>query len=312
MEAVMNRIPLIIDTDPGVDDTIALIMSMAWEGFDIRGITAVGGNVDLSYTAQNAKNIVGLCGRSIAVAQGAKGPLYKSLITASHIHGINGMGSLVLPQIDIPYDSALAVDRIYQEAIACGKTLRLLTLGPMTNVAAAILKYPELPKHIHSIVAMGGSMGKGNVTELAEFNIYADPDSAQIVIDSGIEITFVGLDVTVPTVIRAEDNEVIRQVGNKVADVVSSLNDYTIARYHPGESEGAMMHDPLAASVLMNPDVIKTAHRYMSVDCTDGPTRGQTKVDMKCELGKAPNVYIAIEADPDLFMKLLLQLVKRY
>jgi len=180
----MTKIPLIIDTDPGVDDTIALIMSLAYEGFDLIGLTTVGGNVSLEYTSANANNIVALTGRDVPVIKGANKPLKKELVTASHIHGINGMGSIKLEDSSRGFMDVEVEDFIYKEALKHSGEIRILTLGPLTNIAKAMLKYPDLEQHIHSIVSMGGAMGVGNVTPAAEYNIYADPDSAKIVFDS--------------------------------------------------------------------------------------------------------------------------------
>lgn len=308
----MDRLPLIIDTDPGVDDTTALIMSLAWENFDIRAITTVGGNVELKYTSANAMNITELCEREIPVAKGAEGPLYKTLTTASHIHGINGMGSLVLPAAEKAFMVKPALDVIYDEALAAGGALRILTLGPLTNLGAALLKYPDLAGKIHSVVAMGGSMGIGNVTPAAEFNIYADPDAAKIVFDSGICVTMVGLDVTVKTVVTIEDNNKIRAIDNPVAQVVAALNDYALSKESPFNSKGAIMHDPLAAAVFMDPTVIKTEHWPVVVDCREGLTRGATLVDRYGVTDKRPNVHVAVEADNNIFMKLLFKALYKY
>lgn len=308
----MNKNPLIIDTDPGVDDTIALIMSMAWEGFDIKALTTVGGNVELKYTSANARNIAQLCGRDIPVAKGAEGPLYKTLTTASHIHGINGMGTLALKASDKAFMAQSAVEVIYKEAVASEGQLRLLTLGPLTNLAAAMLKYPDLARHLHSVVSMGGSMGVGNVTPAAEFNIYADPDAAKIVFDSGVKVTLVGLDVTIKTVVTVDDNKEIGKLDNEVAQVVAQLNDYALSKESPFNDQGAIMHDPLAGAVLMDPTVVTTAFYPVEVDCREGLTRGATLVDRYGVTNKAPNVHVAIEADNEKFMALLFGCLKKY
>jgi len=307
-----GKIPIVIDTDPGVDDTMALIMAMAWDGFDIRGITAVGGNVELSYTANNARNVVKLCGRHIPVAKGARGPLYKTLTTASHIHGINGMGTIILEASDRPFSDKAASDLIYEEAIACDGQLRVLTLGPLTNLAQALLKYPDLKDKLHSLVFMGGSIGIGNVTPAAEFNLYADPDAAKIVIESGLHATMVGLNVTVETVVTKADNEKIRQLGTKVAQVVAGLNDYALDKESPFNDKGAIMHDPLATAVLMDPTIVKTNFYNVEVDCREGLTRGASLVDCYKVTEKPANVHVAVEADNEKFMNLLFDSLKKY
>lgn len=308
----MEKIPLIIDTDPGVDDTIALIMCMAWEGFDIQGITTVGGNVGLEHTSNNARNIVKLCGKEVKVAKGAEKPLYKTLTTASHIHGAKGMGRLELPASHKEFLEEEAVDVIYQTALAMDGKLRILTLGPLTNLAMAIEKYPELPQLIHSAVVMGGAMGVGNVTPAAEFNIFADPEAAKIVFDSGMDLTMVGLDVTIPTVVTPVDNERIKGLNNPVADVVAELVEYAISKEFPYNDKGAIMHDPLSAAVLMEPTIIETIHCHVDVDCRKGPTSGMTLVDRYGTKGKAPNVHVAVSADNQRFVDVLMQCLEHY
>lgn len=307
-----GKLPILIDTDPGVDDTTALIMAMAWDDFDIRGITAVGGNVELKHTGDNVRNIVKLCGKDIRVAKGAEGPLYKTLTTASHIHGIKGMGTIVLEASETPFIEKTAADLIYEQALACGGELRVLTLGPLTNLAQALLKYPDLGEKLHSVVFMGGAMGVGNVTPAAEFNIYADPDAAKVVMDSGVHLIMVGLNVTIETVVTRIDNEKIRQLGSQVAGVVADLNDYALDKESPYNDKGAIMHDPLAAAVLMDPSVIKTEHYNVEVDCREGLTRGATLVDCYGVTDNPPNVHVAVEADNEKFMSLLFDCLKKY
>jgi len=306
------KIPLIIDTDPGVDDTMALVMSMAWDGFDIRAFTTVGGNVELKYTSANAKNVAMLCGKDIPVAIGAKGPLYKTLTTASHIHGINGMGTIILEASKAPFMKKSAIEVIYEQAELYPGELRVLTLGPMTNLAGALLKYPDLVNKIHSVVSMGGSIGIGNVTPAAEFNIYADPDAAKIVFESGIHVTMVGLNVTVPTVVTVADNESIKAIDNSVAQVVGALNDYALSKETPFNDKGAIMHDPLAAAVLMDASIIETKYYPVEVDCRDGLTRGATLVDIYGVTNKKANVHVAISADNEKFMTLLFGALIKY
>lgn len=308
----MTKIPVIIDTDPGVDDTIALLLSMASEDLDIRLITTVGGNVELKYTSQNAKNIVKLAGKDIPVAKGATGPMYKELTVAAHIHGINGMGTLELEPSDEAFLEGAAEDLIYEEAIRCKGNLRILTLGPMTNIGKALKKYPDLPEYIHSIVSMGGAMGVGNVTPAAEFNIYADPDAASLVYDSGIKVTMVGLDVTVPTVVTKDQNDMIRSIDNPIAQVIADLNDYALSKEFMFNPKGAIMHDPLSAAALIDPSVITTRHCNVLVECDSELTRGATMVDAYGLTGREANVHVAFEANSAKFFELLIKMIHKY
>jgi pyrimidine-specific ribonucleoside hydrolase len=285
---------------------------MAWQGFDIKGFTTVGGNVELKYTSANANNIAMLCNRHIPVIPGAQKPLYKSLTTASHIHGKNGMGSLILESSNRSYPPISAIDFINEQANQYPGELRILTLGPMTNIGGALLKYPELSKKIHSLVCMGGSIGTGNVTPAAEYNIYADPDAAKIVFESGIHVTMVGLNVTLATVVTPEDNKKIKKINNKVAQVVASLNDYSLSKKTPFNTNGAIMHDPLAAALYMDPSLLETKYYPVEVDCRDGLTRGATLVDRYGVSNKAPNVHVAVFADNAKFMALLYKTLAAY
>lgn len=309
----MKRIPIILDTDPGVDDTTAIVMSLASEQLELKGIVAVAGNVERHHTANNVRNIVKICGRQdVPVFLGEEKPLVRELVTASHIHGENGMGSLDLPVSDIPFAKESGVDFIYRTACENPGDLRLVTIGPMTDAGRLIEKYPDITGKLHSIVAMGGVMEVGNVTPAAEYNIYADPEAAKIVFDSGIPIVLVGLDVTVPTVVTRDQNKDFKSIGNPVADLLSDLNTYLMDKESPFNKKGAIMHDPLALSYLLDPSIFELEDYYVDVVCDQGKARGMTLVDKYRISGKAPNVHVAVKADNEKFIQLLMDILHRY
>lgn len=309
----MNRIPMILDTDPGVDDTTAIVMCLASEQLDVKGIVAVAGNVERAHTGDNVRNIVKLCGRDdVPVFLGEAKPMTRDLVTAAHIHGENGMGSLQLEKSEIPFAEEHGVDFIYRTACDHEGELRLVTIGPMTDAGMLIQKYPDVVDKLHSIISMGGVMGVGNVTPAAEFNIYADPEAAKIVFDSGIKVVLVGLDVTVPTIVTREQNQAFKTMDNPVAHLVSDLNQYLMDKESPFNKAGAIMHDPLALSYLLDPSILKLEPYYVDVVCDNGKARGMTMIDKYRISGQAANVHYAVEADNERFIELLLDLLKSY
>lgn len=308
----MSKIPIIIDTDPGTDDTIAILMCLAYDKFDVRAITSVGGNVDIEKTSNNARKIVKLSGKDIKVAVGIKQPIVRKMITAKKVHGISGLGNVDLEESMIPYYEKDAVDTIYEEAIRAKGRLQILTLGPLTNIAVALLKYPQLKKMIHSVVFMGGAINGGNVTPVAEFNIYVDPEAAKIVFDSGIDLTMIGLDVTHKTIVTKDQNKRFHQLNSDVAKVVSRLINYTIDRESPYNKAGGVMHDPLAAATIIDRDIVETKDYYVDVELKSDTTRGKTVVDVYGVTQNKPNIHVAVKSDNNKFLDILENLISKY
>ncbi|GMQ60226.1 nucleoside hydrolase [Vallitalea sediminicola] len=308
----MTRIPIIIDTDPGTDDTTAILMCLACERLDTRAITSVGGNVGIEKTSNNARKIVELSGKDVKVAIGVKNPIVRKIVNAEFVHGISGLGNITLPEPAMPYYEKDAIDTIYEEAIAADGRLKILALGPLTNVAVALLKYPQLKNMIDGIVFMGGAINLGNVTPAAEFNIYADPEAAKIVFDSGIDLVMVGLDVTHETIVTKEQNKRLHQYNNKVAKVVASLIDYTIDRESPYNSNGGVMHDPLAAAALIDSSVLDTEDYYVDVELKSDITRGKTVADVFRVTKNTPNIHVGVRSDNKKFLDILESMISKY
>ncbi|GKX30413.1 ribosylpyrimidine nucleosidase [Vallitalea longa] len=308
----MTKIPIIIDTDPGCDDTTAILMCLACEKFDVRAITSVGGNVGIEKTSNNARKIVELSGKDVKVAVGVKHPIVRKLVTAEYVHGISGLGNITLEEPSMPYYEKDAIDTIYEEAIKAHGKLRLLTLGPLTNIAVALLKYPKLKEMIDSIVFMGGAINLGNVTPAAEFNIYADPEAARIVFDSGIDMTMIGLDVTHETIVTKEQNKRLHKYNSKVAKVVAKLIDYTIDKENPYNDKGGVMHDPLAAATLIDSSVVETEDYYVDVELKSDITRGKTVTDVFRVTENKPNIHVAVKSDNNKFLDILEDMISKY
>lgn len=308
----MTKIPIIIDTDPGTDDATAILMCLGYDEFDTRAITTVAGNVGIEKASNNARKIVELSGKHVKVAIGAKAPMVREIIDAEFVHGATGLGNVTLQEPSMTYYEKDAVDTIYEEAIKAEGKLKILALGPLTNIAVALLKYPQLKEKIESIVFMGGAINLGNVTPAAEFNIYADPEAAKIVFDSGIHLVMVGLDVTHHTIVTKEQNKRIHNLNSQASKVVAKLIDYTIDRESPYNQEGGVMHDPLAAAVMIDSSVIHTELYHVDVELKSDITRGKTVADVFRVTDNKPNIHVGVKSDNNKFLEILERTISTY
>src|SRR4030088_1773822 len=220
---------VIIDTDPGVDDALALLLAMRSPELKIEGISAVAGNVPLELTLPNALRMVEIASRTdIPVAVGAKAPLMRRLVTAAYAHGENGLGGAVFPEPKIKPVSEPAAQFIRQVVRKYPGEVTLITIGPLTNIASALNSDPELAAIIKSVVMMGGSLSGGNITPAAEFNVYVDPEAARIVFQSGIPITMVGLDVTRKTSLSEDHVRLLEAGQNPVSQGAATIGRHAI------------------------------------------------------------------------------------
>src|SRR5437016_7789427 len=221
---------VVIDTDPGVDDALALLLAMRSPELKIEAITPVAGNVPLELSLPNALRMVEIAGRTdIPVAVGAKAPLLRRLVTAAYAHGENGLGGAVFPEPKIKQVAEPAAEFIRHIVRKYPREVTLITLGPLTNVATALNADPELAGMIKNLVMMGGSLSGGNITPAAEFNIYVDPEAARIVFQSGIPITMVGLDVTRKTALTETHVQKLESGQNPVSQAAAKIARNAIA-----------------------------------------------------------------------------------
>ena len=266
----MTRV--VIDTDPGIDDAIALLLALASPELDVVGLTTVAGNVGLDHTTRNALGIAQLAGRAdLPVSAGANRPLVHDARRAEHVHGADGVGGVRLPEPTAPPDPRHAVDLI--AALAEPAPLTLVAIGPLTNVALLLARYPRVAERIERLVIMGGSTGTGNATGLAEFNIWVDPEAAVRVLASGCPITLLPLDATRQALLGPADVEALGLAGGHCPAIAAALlRAYGDLR--PGG--GLIMHDALAMVELIDPGLIGRAPRRITVDDGHGPTRGRT------------------------------------
>lgn len=269
---------VIIDTDPGVDDALALLLAMRSPELEIEGITPVAGNVPLELTLPNALRLVEIAGRTdIPVAVGARAPLMRRLVTATYAHGENGLGGAVFPEPTTKPVAEPAAEFIRRIVRKYPHEVTLITLGPLTNIATALNSDSELAGLVKGLTMMGGSLSGGNITPAAEFNIYVDPEAARIVFQSGIPITMVGLDVTRKTSLTDDHVRVLEAAQNPVSQAAAKIGRNAINHNRErGFLVGPNMHDSLAVAAFLDPSILKWQEYYVDVETTGELTAGET------------------------------------
>jgi purine nucleosidase len=301
--------PVIIDCDPGVDDAIALMVALASPALAVQAIVTVAGNVPLALTQRNARQICTLMGRrDVPVYGGCPRPLLRSPITATEIHGTTGLGEVTLPAPAVPLQARHGVTYLMDACTQAQAPITLATLGPLTNLAVALVQCPAIAESIDQVVVMGGGIGQGNITPVAEFNIYADPHAAQIVFAAGLPITLIGLDVTHQVLTTDDRLACLRAVGNSVSTVAADL--LTPYGHHDREQlglAGAPLHDPCVIAYLLQPDLFTGYPAQVTVE-TDSPlTLGQTVVNTRCDASSPPSVQVMHQVDADGVYDLIVQ-----
>ena len=300
----------LIDCDPGHDDATAILY--AAKHLDLIGITTVYGNQTVDKTTRNALSLLTLLGLDIPVAQGCAGPLNGVIRHGGDVHGKSGIDGADLPEPDRAPVAPHAVDFIIDMASRHRGDLVLAPVGPFTNVALALRKEPRLAEWLKGISVMGGTTPVGNTTPVAEFNVWADPEAADIVFRSGIPLWMVGLNVTRQVGVTAEDiNRLL--AGGKVAKVFGGLFAFfreSLQKIH-GLST-ASLHDPCALVPFIAPDLIRYRHTFTEVSLGHGPTRGMTVSDLRTLTParlqnirgmEAPNCHVAVEVDGRLLVE---------
>ena len=302
-------LPIIIDTDPGQDDAVAILLALGSPEFDILGITTVAGNVPLSLTQVNARKICELAGRSdIKVHSGAIRPMLRNLVTAEEVHGQTGLDGPVLPEPQMALQSQHAVDFIVETLMSRpAGTVTLCTLGPLTNVALALVREPRIAGRIKQIVAMGGGyFEQGNVTPAAEFNIYVDPHAARLVFESGIPITLVPLDCTHKALTTEKRIDAFRKMPNRSGPAVAAMLDF-FERFDENKygTDGGPLHDPCVIAWLIRPELFKGRLVNVAVECESELTMGATVVDWWRVTKRPPNATVLRDVDAEGFFQLL-------
>lgn len=301
---------IIIDTDPGQDDAVAILLALASpEELDVLGVVAVAGNVPLPLTEKNARIVCELAGKpDTKVFAGCDAPLHRKLITAEHVHGKTGLDGPQMAEPTMPLQDQHGVDFIVETLRAeAPHTVTLCPLGPLTNIATAFQRAPDIIGKVQEIVLMGGGYFEGgNITPSAEFNIYVDPEAADIVLKSGIPIIMMPLDVTHKALTTKARVDRFRALGTTVGDMVAAWTDF-FERFDKEKygSEGAPLHDPTVIAYLLQPDLFTGRYINVEIETQSELTLGATVADWWRVSDRAPNATFMNDINAEGFFDLL-------
>jgi len=305
---------IILDTDPGVDDALAFLLALNSPELKVEAVTTVAGNVNHTKGHRNAKMLLEFLGEyNIPVCEGAESPILRTMGHAEEFHGKTGLGDAVLPQPTIESDSRSAVEIIIEKAKEYGKDLTLVAVGPLTNIAVAILAEPKLPKMVGGLVIMGGAFGltpfgHGNANAVAEFNVWHDPDAARIVFNSGIPLVCAGLDTTTHPDYRLPKElfNKIKNAGTRRSKLIVDLCGSMVERFN-----GFSLHDPMAVAYVIDPSMFRTERHLVDVEVHGELTVGMTVVGPRRHKRKRgeENADIIVEVDAKRFLELIMERV---
>jgi purine nucleosidase len=319
----MTKIPLIMDCDPGLDDSIAILLALACpKEIDLLGITTVVGNTPLEQTQQNARRMCELAGRAdMKVFKGCPRTFFAQMFrkeeptyTAADIHGETGIGECHLPAPTMPLQPQHAVSFLIETLMNSPEKITLAPSAALTNIACALVMEPRIKEKIERIVLMGGVIGLGNITPTAEFNFYSDPQAAYVVFTSGVPIVMLGLDVTRKTQTSEKWLSQVKAMRTPVSEAIIDMLSY----YHrpdailePGVA-GGVLHDPNVIAYLIDPDLYKGRNVFVEIDISPTIMAGRTTVDWHGKLRQPPNAYVINEVNVDGFFSLLTDRLKYY
>ncbi|MEO1910399.1 MAG: nucleoside hydrolase [Paracoccus sp. (in: a-proteobacteria)] len=306
---------IIIDTDPGQDDAVAILLALASPELEVLGITTVAGNVPLDLTQLNARKIIELAGRpEIPVFAGCDRPLSRDLVTAEHVHGKTGLDGIALPDPSVPLQDRHAVDFIIDTLRAQDSgTVTLVPIGPLTNIAEAFRRAPDIVARVQQIVLMGGAYFEvGNITPAAEFNIYVDPEAAAEVFDAGVPLVVLPLDVTHAALTSREWVDAMAALPGRCGPAVAGWTDF-FERFDKEKygSLGAPLHDPCTIAWLLRPDMFTGRHINVQIETEGRWTTGMTVADWWRVTDRAPNALFLRQVDRDALFDLLAERIAR-
>jgi len=300
--------PIVIDCDPGHDDAIALLLALASPELELLGVTTVAGNQTLEKTTANALRVLEFVGRGdVPVAAGADRPLVREQFVAAYVHGESGLDGPALPS---PRGKPLpvhAVDFIAELVLSAPRPVTLVPTGPLTNVALFLARHPGAAGRVERIVLMGGAIAEGNVTPAAEFNVWADPEAARRVFESGLHVTMIGLDVTHRALVRPGHAEALRAQGRTGAMVAELLAFFDRFHRETYGFDGSPVHDAVAVAHVALPGLVETLPRHVAVECASELCRGRTVVDLWRRTPNAPNASVAVAIDAERFLATLVE-----
>jgi inosine-uridine nucleoside N-ribohydrolase len=318
---------VIIDTDPGVDDAMAILLALNSPELKVEALTVVPGNVDGRQGLENALKLVSLAGRcDLPVAGGAQHPLNQKLITAQFWHGKNGLAGVELPPTKCKADSRFGPDLMIELVHKYPHEVTLIPVGPLTNIALAVSEDPSIVPLVKDVVIMGGSITGGNVNGAAEANIYGDPEAASIVFNAGWMVTMVGSDVGERTLITRKYLADLRSLHGPESDFIAKLADFYLTRSEKSGYQGAAMYDPLAVGVVINPKLVTLKDMHIDVETRGEFTRGETVAnrmgsnennvlhgdhyEIEGAIDLKPNARVCLASDADAFLQLFISRIK--
>jgi len=299
---------IILDCDPGHDDAIAILLAAGCDEIELTAITTVAGNQTLDKTTLNARRVCTVAGlHDVPVYAGCDRPLLGPQITAPEIHGESGLDGPVFGEPTVPLRDEHAVDYLVRTLMAEGEDITLVPTGPLTNVAAALIREPRIAARTREVVLMGGAYTRGNRTPAAEFNIMADPEAAALVFGAGWPVTMVGLDLTHQALATPAVVERIRAVDSGVSRMVTDLLDFFGASYRASEGihAGPPVHDPCAVARVAVPGLVTVRDAFVAVETKGEWTSGMTVTDFRGNLGRPVNAQVATTLDVDGFWDLV-------
>ena len=302
--------PIILDCDPGHDDAIALLLALGSPELDLLGVTTTYGNQTLEKTTANALRVLELAGRTdVPVASGASAPLERELVVAAHVHGESGLDGPTLPPPSATPASTDAVAWIADAVAGAGVPVTLVPTGPLTNVARYLQAHGTAG--LERIVLMGGAIAEGNMTPAAEFNVWADPEAAQIVFDADLDVTMIGLDVTHRAVTGPDVQRRLRASGSIGVFVAELVDFFTVYHRQTYGWDGAPIHDAVAVAHLLRPGLVETKLRNVEIERVSELCRGRTVVDLWLRTDRTPNAHVGVGLDTDAFFDLLVERIQR-
>ena len=304
----MKKRPIIIDTDPGIDDAVAIAIALFSEELDVKLITTVAGNVSLDKVTYNTLRLLKFFQKEVPVAKGAAEPLIRPLMDASNVHGKSGMEGF---DFEEPDDHLLleehAVNAMRRVIMESDEPITLVPIAPLTNIALLLKVYPEVKANIREIVMMGGSASRGNKGVMSEFNVATDPEAAKIVFNSGLPLVMAGLDVGWNALVLPEDSAKLPQLGE-----VGRMAYCLFQKYRGGSMKtGLKMYDSCAMAYLLKPEMYEIAETYVDVELAGTMTAGCTLVDLKGYLGKPNNAKVCMSINQELFRTWFLDCIAR-
>jgi len=312
----MNKLPIMIDTDPGIDDAMMLTLAFAnSDVLDVRLVTTCSGNISQDKTNYNARTFLSYIGANVEIARGLEQPIFRELEVAEDIHGESGFGNVQFPAPTLPVSERPAITAMLETILSSKDKITIVATGPLTNVAALLLAHPEVKSNIERISWMGGAAVGGNMSPVAEFNAYVDPHAVEIVFRSGIPIVMSGLDVTHKAYVSPQEAQRILEIGGEFSEKAYKLVTYYLdvmkkTPFHEDNYDEVLhFHDVCAVMYLLKPELFIGQDCYVEVSL-EGITSGATVVDYTNRKGKTPNVHVLHSVNREAFVEEFMKAVE--